>query len=77
MEFKFAIGEAVSYKPPGQNSSLYMVIRQMPEEPRSSTDLRYRIKSGREEFERIVVERDLRLAVDLVSNEASRLFRKV
>ena len=59
MEFKFAAGQMVSYKPMGQRTSTFTVVRQMPEEPRGYSDLRYRIKSTSENFERVVLEGEL------------------
>ncbi len=58
MSFKFAVGQAVEYKPVGAKVGRFMVTRQMPEEPRS-IDRRYRIKSEQEQFERNVLECDL------------------
>jgi hypothetical protein len=58
MNFKFAVGQAVEYKPPGGALGLYTVMRQMPEEFRAF-DLKYRIKSEQEGFERNVLECDL------------------
>ena len=37
MDFKFVVGQKVSYRPMGQRPALFTVIKQMPEEPRSST----------------------------------------
>jgi hypothetical protein len=59
MSFKFNVGQAVEYKPVGGIAGLYTVVRQMPEEFRAF-DLKYRIKSEREGFERTVLECDLR-----------------
>jgi hypothetical protein len=64
MSFKFAVGQAVEYKPVGAKIGLFKVTRQMPEEFRA-IDRRYRIKSEQEKFERDVLECDL--------NEAARL----
>lgn len=58
MGFKFSVGQAVEYKPAGGLIGLYTVVRQMPEEFRAF-DLKYRIKSTREGFERNVLECDL------------------
>jgi hypothetical protein len=77
MDFKFVTGQTVSHKPMGQRSSTFTVVRQMPEEPRSSSDLKYRIKSTSEGFERIVSEVDLEDAATAVgSSEVERLFVK-
>ncbi len=58
MSFKFAIGQAVEYKPAGRQTGLFSVVRQMPEEFQA-VDRRYRIKSDQEGFERNVLECDL------------------
>ena len=58
MNFKFAVGQAVEYKPAKGNRGLFTVIRQMPEEFRAF-DRTYRIKSNQEGFERNVMECDL------------------
>ena len=58
MSFKFTVGQAVEYKPPGGVLGLYKVMRQMPEEIRAF-DRKYRIKGEREGFERNVLECDL------------------
>jgi hypothetical protein len=58
MSYRFAVGEAVEYKPVGAKVGLFMVVRQMPEE-HQAVDRKYRIKSEHEEFERNVLECDL------------------
>ena len=58
MAHKFAVGQAVEYRPIGAKTGVFKVVKQMPEEFRA-TDLRYRIKSGQETFERKVLECDL------------------
>lgn len=58
MSFKFAVGQAVEYKPTGAKPGLFTVMRQMPEEFRA-VDRKYRIKSQQEGFERNVLECDL------------------
>jgi len=62
MSFKFAVGQAVEYKPVGAKVGLFKVTRQMPEELRA-IDRRYRIKSEQEQFERNVLECDLNEAM--------------
>ena len=57
MAFKFSVGQAVEYKPQGQSTGLFEVIRHMPEE--HGADKNYRIKSLREGFERTVTEYNL------------------
>ena len=58
MAFKFSVGQAVEYKPQGQSTGLFEVVRHMPEEHGASAK-KYRIKSLREGFERTVMEYDL------------------
>ena len=58
MSHRYSVGEAVEYRPTGGSASLFKVIRQMPTE-HLAADLRYRIKSERENFERNVMECDL------------------
>jgi len=58
MAHKFAVGQAVEYRPIGAKVGVFKVVRQMPEEFRA-TDLKYRIKSAQETFERNVLECDL------------------
>ena len=58
MAHRFAVGEDVEYRPTGGQTSLFKVVRQMPVE-HLAVDLRYRIKSTRETFERNVLECDL------------------
>jgi len=58
MSFKFAVGQAVEYRPMGGNVGLFTVLRRMPEE-HGAIDLKYRIKNIHEGFERSVMECDL------------------
>jgi hypothetical protein len=54
VRFKFSVGQAVVYTPIGaKNASVYKVTRQMPKEEQA-VDLRYRIKSEVEVYERNV-----------------------
>jgi hypothetical protein len=56
MSFKFIVGQAVEYTPLGEKKAgLYRVVRQMPREEQAF-DLRYRIKSEAEAYERNVLE---------------------
>jgi len=56
MPFKFSVGQAVEYTPiGGKRAGLYKVTRQMPKEEQA-IDLRYRIKSEAEVYERNVLE---------------------
>jgi hypothetical protein len=58
MNYKFAVGQSVEYKPAGGKPGLFKVIRRMPEEIQA-IDRKYRIKSDSEGFERNVLECDL------------------
>jgi len=58
MAYKFSVGQAVEYKPIGGQVGYFTVVRQMPEEFQA-VDLRYRIKSVHEGFERNVLECNL------------------
>ena len=60
MSFKFFVGQTVEYTPVGEKTAglYYKVVRQMPEEEQAF-DLRYRIKSEAEAYERNVLERQL------------------
>jgi hypothetical protein len=56
MSFKFRVGQAVEYTPIGEKTAgLYKIVRQMPAEEQAF-DLRYRIKSATEIYERNVLE---------------------
>jgi hypothetical protein len=56
MPFKFSVGQAVEYTPIGEKKAgLYKITRQMPKEEQAA-DLRYRIKSDEEVYERNVLE---------------------
>ena len=62
MSFKFFVGQAVEYTPIGEKTAgLYKIMRQMPEE--EATELKYRIKSETEAYERNVPESQLRSVV--------------
>jgi hypothetical protein len=58
MAHKFFVGQPVEYKPIGGQVGYFTVVRQMPVEFQA-IDLRYRIKSVQEGFERNVLECDL------------------
>ena len=58
MSHKFAVGQPVEYKPIGAKVGVFKVVKQMPEEFRA-VDLKYRIKSSQETFERNVLECNL------------------
>ena len=75
MDFKFVVGQTVSYRPMGQRPAPFKVVQHMPEEPGLST-ARYRIKNNVEGFERIVVESDLHKVEENASNEANRVSGK-
>jgi hypothetical protein len=56
MSFKFSVGQAVEYTPmSAKEVGLYKVVRQMPREE-GAIDLKYRIKSECEPYERNVLE---------------------
>jgi hypothetical protein len=59
MQHRFEVGDTVEYRPAGSQAGLFKVVRQMPDE-HFAIDLRYRIKSARETFERNVMECDLK-----------------
>mgnify|MGYP001214897516 CR=1 FL=1 len=59
MSFKFLVGQNVEYTPIGEKTAgLYKIMRQMPEE-QQATELKYRIKSETEVYERNVPESQL------------------
>lgn len=58
MAHKFSVGQPVEYRPIGGQVGYFTVVRQMPVEFQA-IDLRYRIKSVQEGFERNVLECDL------------------
>ena len=78
MSFKFSVGQAVEYTPPGEKQArLYTISRQMPAEEHA-TDLKYRIKSESEPYERNVPESQLSSDVGMETDYATtnrRLFR--
>jgi hypothetical protein len=67
MGFKFAVGQAVEFKPTNRPIILCIIVKQMPKEDGQS-DLRYRIKNEQETFERNVFEYDLTAASDKPEN---------
>jgi hypothetical protein len=68
MSFKFLVGQAVEYTPLGEKKAgLYRVMRQMPREEQAF-DLRYRIKSEAEAYERNVLE--CQLSADVAAESA-------
>jgi hypothetical protein len=71
MPFKFSVGQAVEYTPIGEKTAgLYIVKKQMPTEEHA-TDLRYRIKSDAEIYERNVLECQLSSDVGAESDYAT------
>ena len=71
MSFKFLVGHAVEYTPIGdKKAGLYKVTRQMPKEEQAF-DLRYRIKSDAEAYERNVLECQLSADVGAESEYAA------
>jgi len=68
MSFKFLVGQAVEYTPLGEKKAgLYKIVRQMPLEEHAF-DLRYRIKSDSEAYERNVLE--CQLSADVAAESA-------
>lgn len=56
MSFKFVVGQSVEYRPIGERAArLYKIVSRMPKEE-NAFDLRYRIKSDAEAYERNVLE---------------------
>jgi hypothetical protein len=56
MSFRFCVGQAVEYTPPGdKKAGLYKIMRRMPREEQA-IDLKYLIKSEAEAYERNVLE---------------------
>jgi hypothetical protein len=71
MPFKFSVGQAVEYTPIGEKKAgLYRITRQMPKEEQA-VDLRYRIKSEAEVYERNVLECQLSADVSAESEYAT------
>ena len=68
MTFKFSVGQAVEYTPIGEKAArLYIIKKQMPTEEQA-TDLKYRIKSEAEAYERNVLECQLSSDVGTASD---------
>jgi hypothetical protein len=75
MSFKFFVGQAVEYTPTGEKiAGLYKIMRQMPKEDQAA-DLRYRIKSDAEDYERNVLECHLSSEVDAEGEYAATVSR--
>ena len=71
MSFKFVVGQEVEYTPIGEKTAgLYKIMRQMPKEEQA-VDLRYRIKSQAEPYERNVLECQLSSDVGAESEYAT------
>jgi hypothetical protein len=71
MSFKFFVGQAVEYTPIGEKAAgLYKITKQMPMEEQAF-DLRYRIKSEAEAYERNVLECQLSSDVGAESEYAA------
>ena len=60
MNFKFAVGQAVDYKPANGRISLYKVVKQMLHG--DGHEFKYQIKNEQEAFERNVFEYELTAA---------------
>ena len=75
MSFKFSVGQAVEYTPIGEKKpGLYKITRRMPKEERA-IDLKYRIKSQAEVYERNVLECQLSADVSAESEYPTIKFR--
>ena len=71
MSFKFLVGQVVEYTPIGEKKAgLYKILRQMPKEQQAA-DLKYRIKSEAEAYERNVLECQLSSDVGVESEYAT------
>ena len=71
MSFKFLVGQAVEYTPIGdKKAGLYKIVRQMPKEERAA-DLKYRIKSDAEAYERNVLQCQLSADVGAANEYAT------
>jgi hypothetical protein len=71
MSFKFLVGQAVEYTPLGEKEAgLYKIVRLMPQEEQAF-DLKYRIKSEAEDYERNVLECQLSSDVGAASKYAT------
>jgi hypothetical protein len=69
--FKFLVGQTVEYTPTGEKTAgLYKIMKQMPMEEQAF-DLRYRIKSEAEIYERNVLECQLSSDVGAESEYAT------
>jgi hypothetical protein len=69
--FKFSVGQAVEYTPIGaKKAGLYKITRQMPLEEQA-LDMKYRIKSEAEVYERNVLECQLSSEVSAESEYAT------
>jgi len=75
MAHKFAIGQAVEYKPIGAKIGVFKIVKQMPDEFQA-VDLKYRIKSVQEAFERTVLECDLSPSIIPEQYEPMRPLRR-
>ena len=71
MSFKFIVGQAVEYTPAGEKKAgLFKIVRQMRNEEQA-LDLKYRIKSEAEAYERNVLECQLSSDVGAESEYAT------
>jgi hypothetical protein len=73
MDYKFLVGEDVSYSPAGERVGAFTVVRLMPEND-NIADARYLIKSKSEHFERVVMEYDLIQIIETPEKAARRAY---
>lgn len=59
MSHKYAVGDCVQYRPPGGKSGQFKILRRMPTEFQSY-DWKYLIRGAEENFDRNVLECQLR-----------------
>ena len=73
MDYKFVVGQGVTYSPRGEASGNFIIVRHMPENDDVADPL-YKIKSKRESFERIVMECDLGIVFESPQQAARRAY---
>ena len=76
MDFKFAVGKSVSYRPVGQRPALFTIMRQMPEDHGLLPPLGIGSKRSRG-IRAHCAESDLLKLGENGASEAERVFRKV
>lgn len=73
MPHKFSLGQSVSYRNTRSLESNFCILQQMPA-AESTTELRYKVKAGREGFARVVLESELMPTNANTDGEAHRVF---